>query len=158
MLNQEITCCHTQSLAISLDMRIISLSNHKGGTGKTTASCNLAAAIANQGKRVLIVDLEAQANTSLAFGVKAPNRHIYGAIKGEYPLEASYVQVFPSLVLVPSCLDLGAAEIELSGESGREFLLKELLEPIRDSFDYCLIERLTILLDTQQSEYLSPRS
>ena len=139
-------------------MRIISLSNHKGGTGKTTASCNLAAAIANQGKRVLVVDLDAQANTSLAFGVKAPNRHIYGAIKGEYPLEASYVQVFPSLVLVPSCLDLGAAEIELSGESGREFLLKELLEPIRDSFDYCLIERLTILLDTQQSEYLSPRS
>ncbi len=121
-------------------MKVFCLSNHKGGTGKSTATANIGAALALEARRTLLIDLDAQSNLSMSFGVKSPDKHVYGALMGKYPLSDALVKISESLSVIPSTLDLSAAEIELSAESGRELILKELLEPLGSSFDYCLID------------------
>jgi len=117
---------------------IIAISNHKGGVGKTTSTINIGAGINSLGKRVLLIDLDPQANLSQSLGVTSSERTIYGALRGEYPIEP--IQILKGLDIVASTLDLSGAEVELSGEAGREYILKELIDPLRDSYDYILID------------------
>ncbi len=117
---------------------IISISNHKGGVGKTTSSINLGAGLNQLGKRVLLIDLDPQANLSQSLGIVEAKINIYGAIKGEYPLQP--IEVLTGLDIVASTLDLSGAEVELSSEVGREYLLRELIDPLRKSYDYILID------------------
>ena len=140
--------------------KTITLSNHKGGVGKTTSVINIGAGLVSLGKKVLLIDLDPQANLSQSLGYRDQELTIYGALKGEQ--EVKPIEVLPGLELVPSTLDLAGAEIELSAEAGREFILKELLEPLRSSYDYIIIDSppslglLTINAFTASNEVLIP--
>lgn len=120
--------------------KVITLSNHKGGVGKTTSTINIGAALHQQGKRVLLIDLDPQANLtqSLRIQVADQAQTIYGALRGAAPLTP--LSLASGFDVVPSTLDLSGAEIELSSEAGREFILRELLEPLRASYDFVLID------------------
>jgi chromosome partitioning protein len=118
--------------------KVISISNHKGGVGKTTSAINIGAGLNRLGKKILLIDLDPQANLSQSLGLIDQKRTIYGALKGEYNLQP--VEVLKGLDVIPSTLDLSGAEIELSGEAGREYILRELLEPIRKKYDYIVID------------------
>lgn len=140
--------------------KIISVSNHKGGVGKTTTALNFGAALAFVGKRVLLIDLDPQANLSQSLGIVDEKSNIYAVIKGECPLLP--IEIFNGFFIVPSSLDLSGAEVELSNEPGREYVLKELLEPLRSSYDYIIIDcppslaLLTINAFTAADEILIP--
>jgi chromosome partitioning protein len=118
--------------------KIIAISNHKGGVGKTTSAINIGSGLNSLGKKVLLIDLDPQANLSQSLGITEPERTIYGALRGLHGLEP--ISLLPGLDVVPSTLDLSGAEIELSGEAGREFILKDLLEPIKSNYHYILID------------------
>jgi chromosome partitioning protein len=118
--------------------KVISISNHKGGVGKTTSALNIGAGLTKLGKKVLLIDLDPQANLSQSLGIVEPERTIYGALRGDYSLQP--IEVVTGLSIVPSTLDLSGAEIEMSGEAGREYILKELIDPIRASYDFILID------------------
>ena len=140
--------------------KVISISNHKGGVGKTTSAINIGAGLNKLGKKILLIDLDPQANLSQSLGVIDQDRNIYGALRGEYTLEP--IEIVKGLDVIPSTLDLSGAEVEMSGEAGREYILRELLEPIRGSFDYILIDSppslglLTINSFTASDEILIP--
>jgi chromosome partitioning protein len=118
--------------------KVISISNHKGGVGKTTSAINIGAGLNKLGKKILLIDLDPQANLSQSLGLTDQERNIYGALRGEYKLVP--IPVLKGLDLIPSTLDLSGAEVELSGEAGREYILRELLEPVRNNYDYILID------------------
>jgi chromosome partitioning protein len=118
--------------------KVISISNHKGGVGKTTSAINIGAGLCKLGKKILLIDLDPQANLSQSLGLIDQERTIYGALRGEYNLQP--IEILKGLDLIPSTLDLSGAEIELSGEAGREYILRELLEPLRGSYDYIIID------------------
>jgi len=140
--------------------KVISISNHKGGVGKTTSAINIGAGLNILGKKVLLVDLDPQANLSQSLNLTDQERTIYVAIRGEYKLEP--VEVVRGLDVLPSTLDLSGAEVELSGEAGREYILRELLEPLRASYNYIIIDTppslglLTINALTASTEVLIP--
>ncbi len=140
--------------------RIIAISNHKGGVGKTTSCINIGAGLEKEGKKVLLIDLDPQANLTQSLGVDDPQTTIYEALKGETKLKP--LQVHEQLYIIPSTLDLSGAELELSTEAGREFILKELLEAIDNTFDFILIDcppslgLLTINALTAANEVLIP--
>ena len=118
--------------------KVISISNHKGGVGKTTSAINIGAGLNRLGKKVLLIDLDPQANLSQSLGLINQDKNIYGAIRGEYKLQP--VEVLKGLDVIPSTLDLSGAEVELSGEAGREYILKELIDPIKKHYDYVIID------------------
>ena len=118
--------------------KVITLANFKGGVGKTTSAINIGAGLNKLGKKVLLIDLDPQANLSQSLGLINQNKNIYGAIRGEYKLQP--VEVLKGLSVVPSTLDLSGAEVELSGEAGREYILKELIDPIKKQYDYVIID------------------
>jgi chromosome partitioning protein len=117
---------------------IISVSNHKGGVGKTTSVINIGAGLYNLKNKVLLIDLDPQANLTQSLGIINPPKDIYGAIKGKYKLDP--IEIQPGFDLIPSTLDLSGAEVELSGETGREYILKELLETVKGTYDFILID------------------
>ena len=118
--------------------KVISISNHKGGVGKTTTALNIGAGLQQMGKSVLLIDLDPQANLSQSLRIDNQERNIYGSLKGKYALEP--VTIRPGISVVPSTLDLSGAEIELAGEPGREYILKELIDPLRSAYDYIIID------------------
>lgn len=118
--------------------RIISLLNHKGGVGKTTSAINIGAGLVELGKKVLLIDLDPQANLTLALGVPRQSNTIYEAIRGESELTPYTIK--KDLDVISSVLDLSGAEMELINEAGREFILRELFDPIKDNYDFIIID------------------
>ena len=118
--------------------KIIAIANHKGGVGKTTSVVNIGAILSDMGKRVLLVDLDAQANLTSSLIKEEQENTIYKALKGDEPLHV--VEVKDRLFIVPSSLELAGIELELSGRMSREFILKELLEPHLNDYDYILLD------------------
>jgi chromosome partitioning protein len=119
--------------------KVIAVSNHKGGVGKTTSVVNIGAGLSKLGKRVLLIDLDAQANLTQSLGVPIEGvSTIYDAISGKG--KAQPIVIKKGLDLIPSTLDLSGAEVELTGEVGGEYVLREIIEPLRRSYDFILID------------------
>jgi chromosome partitioning protein len=117
---------------------VISLLNHKGGVGKTTSAINIGAGLVELGKRVMLIDLDPQANLTISLGVPRQKHTIYEALRGESELVPFTAK--PNLDVVTSSLDLSGAEMELINEAGREFILRELLSQVTDDYDYVIID------------------
>lgn len=117
---------------------IISLLNHKGGVGKTTSTINIGAALVELGKKVLLVDLDPQANLTLSLGIPRQKFTVYEAFRGESELVP--YQVRENFDVITSTLDLSGAEMELINEAGREYILRELFVPMMDEYDYIIID------------------
>ena len=124
-------------------MRSIALTNQKGGVGKTTTAANLGACLALQGPRVLLVDIDPQANLSVHFGVDVytERRSVYDLMIGEArPEDVIQRTQVKQLDLIPSNINLAGAEIELVGVVGRETILKEALQPALSAYDYVFVD------------------
>jgi len=117
---------------------VISLLNHKGGVGKTTSAINIGAGLVELGHKVLLLDLDPQANLTISLGIQRQRITIYESLRGESELVP--VQIKPNLDVITSSLDLSGAEMELVNEPGREFLLRQLFEPVQDEYDYIIID------------------
>jgi chromosome partitioning protein len=123
-------------------MRTIALMNQKGGVGKTTTTVNLGAALAEAGQRVCLIDLDPQAHLTINYGVDpAPDTvGLYDVLLGDASFLEAVHKVDDHLALVPSSIDLAAAEIELVSVLGRETLLKKKLEAADHDFDLMLLD------------------
>lgn len=126
------------------EARIIALCNQKGGVGKTTTTINLGAALAECGKRVLLVDLDPQGALSAGLGVAHNDLAltVYDLLGRSAPLidEVLMKTCVDTMDLLPSNIDLSAAEIQLVNQVGREHALRRVLEPVRDRYDYILVD------------------
>ncbi|HJD59405.1 MAG TPA: ParA family protein [Rickettsia endosymbiont of Omalisus fontisbellaquei] len=121
-----------------MDAKIYAVSNHKGGVGKTTSTINIGASLANKKKKVLLVDLDPQSNLTQSLGIKNVEIGIYENLRGGKIL--NIIEHKNNLSILPSSLDLSAAEVELSAEPGREYILKDILSKLKNKFDYILID------------------
>ncbi|HBK28203.1 MAG TPA: sporulation initiation inhibitor Soj [Dialister sp.] len=122
--------------------KIISIINQKGGVGKTTTAVNLAAYLADKGKKTLLIDEDSQGNSTsgLSDGVKFQG-NLYDVLLNDQPVEEAIVKTaLKKLFLLPASIDLAGAEIEIAGLSERETLLKRKIEGLKDSYDYILID------------------
>lgn len=116
--------------------RIIAVANHKGGVGKTTSVATIGAVLSQEYK-VLMIDLDAQANLTTSFLQEEQEATIYDAIKGA---ALPIVNVKEDLDIIPSGLEMAGIELEISGRMQREYILKDLIEPIADKYDYILLD------------------
>ncbi len=123
-------------------MRSIAVMNQKGGVGKTTTAVNLSAALAAAGRRVCLVDLDPQAHASLHVGIepRGDQLSVYDVLTGNTPLADVRRQVDENFLVVPSDLDLAAAEVELAGIVGRELILRDRLQEDGAEFDYLIVD------------------
>jgi chromosome partitioning protein len=123
--------------------RIVAVANQKGGVGKTTTVINLAAYLAEFGRRVLVVDVDPQGNATTGLGVdkNEVETSTYDVLLGEATVgQAVIASETPGLHVLPATLDLAGAEVELIGEAEREFRLRAALMPVRDRYDYLFVD------------------
>ncbi len=118
--------------------KIISLLNHKGGVGKTTSAINIGAGLVELGQKVLLIDLDPQANLTLSLGIPRQKYTIYESIRGESELVPYTAK--EGMDVITSSLDLSGAEMELINEAGREYILQELFQPVLEEYDYIIID------------------
>lgn len=132
---------------------IIGVLNQKGGVGKTTTTVNLGAALALTGKKVLLVDIDAQSNMTTHLGLGAPDGMeenverpptpeftIYDVLKGNKTISDITIERGPNLDVVPSSLLLSAADLELGGVVGRELILRRALQGVKDQYDMIVVD------------------
>ena len=123
--------------------RIIAVANQKGGVGKTTTAINLAACLSVKGKKVLLIDMDPQGNTTSGVGVDKNELEytIYDLMIGESSIGDCIIKnVFRDMDLIPTSVDLAAAEIELIGVERKEFILKDEIDFIKDKYDFIIID------------------
>jgi len=121
--------------------KIIAIANQKGGVGKTTTAVNLSACLAIKGSKVLVIDSDPQGNTTSGFGIRECPQTIYNVIIGETDImQAIFATEIQNLSIVTSAQNLAGAEIELVTEENRENRLKDALTPLKDYFDYIIID------------------
>jgi chromosome partitioning protein len=123
--------------------KVIAVFNQKGGVGKTTTNVNLSACIAVRGKKVLVVDIDPQGNTTSGLGIdkKELKKTIYDVLIGTAKAEEVITQTaVENLSIIPSSVQLAGAEIELTGFEEREKMLKKALEGIKDEYQYVFID------------------
>ena len=123
--------------------RIIAIANQKGGVGKTTTSINLSSCLAEQGKKVLVVDIDPQGNATSGLGIdkNALENTVYELFIQECNLDdCIQEEALEHLDVLPSNVNLSGAEIDLIGIDGREYILKNLLTDIKDNYDFVIID------------------
>ena len=123
--------------------RCIVIANQKGGVGKTTTAINLSACLAEFGKKILTIDMDPQGNTSSGLGLEKNSieNTVYELLLGDSTLEECIIEnVYKNLSVLPSNINLAAAEIELIGIEEKEYILSKEIEKIRDRYDYIIID------------------
>ena len=123
--------------------RIIAIANQKGGVGKTTTAINLSAALAAKGKKVLVIDTDPQGNTTSGFNIDKNNldNTIYELMLGECSVQDCLIkEVVPNVTVLPSNVNLAAAEIELIGVDKKEYILKNEVDWIKEQYDFIIID------------------
>jgi len=123
--------------------KVIAIANQKGGVGKSTTSINLSACLAEKGKRILAIDLDPQGNTTSGLGIDKDSCEatIYEILLGEAQVETAVIKdVMDNLDLIASNANLAGAEIELVGIDDREYLLKGIIDTVKDQYDYVIMD------------------
>ena len=123
--------------------RTIVVANQKGGVGKTTTAINLSASLAELGKKVLVIDIDPQGNTTSGLGVdkEEAENTVYELLLGELEIsDCIQKEVFENLDIIPSNINLAAAEIELIDVEDKQFILKKAVDEVRENYDFIIID------------------